>query len=715
MSLERVLNPSSVAIVGASKNPQKRGFQAIRTLLEDKFEGEIYPVNPKETSVMGLKCYQKISDIEAPVDLALITTPAATIPGVLEQCGEKGVAGAVIVAGGFREAGEKGKALEKKMTETAAKYGVRLIGPNTSGMINLGSNLNLVGLRDVPKGDIALLTQSGNLALEIITEASIKSRKGFSYYVGVGNESDIKFHEYLKYFREDPQTKAILMYVEGLRDGRTFIQEAYRTTEKKPIILLKSGRSTIGKRSAGSHTGSLAGMSEVALGAFRRAGIITIDKTDQLFPAAETLASLPPLRNNKIAILADGGGHATIAADLLSDYGIEIPILAEQTQKKLRKILPANAAIFNPVDVAGGTDANPEKFAEVADILLKDRSVGGLLLVGLFGGYGIRFDESLSYGEEDAAHLMGKLVKSQKKPIIVHSLYNFMKPHSLDLLRYYNIPVYDSLDVACNCMHVLAQYGEYLHNYHQKVTFVMQPGKKAHASSKKIIKRARKEGRRALFEFEAKEIFREHGVSTPCEFLVTSADEAVSRNSEFEGPVAMKIVSSDILHKSEAGGVKLGLKTAKDIKKAYNQIIEGAHKYNPDANVQGVLMTSMIESGLEVIIGAKMDDVFGPVIMFGIGGVMVEVLKDVVFRVLPISFYSAKAMIKGIRSTKLLDGYRGSLPYDKKALAKLLTTVSEVVEAYPQIEELDLNPVIVHHEGLCIADARIILKEETVN
>ena len=334
MGLEHVLNAKSVAIVGASKKETKRGFQAIKILLEEKFEGRIFPVNPKEESILGLPCFGKVSEIDGPVEMALITTPARTIPGILEDCAKKGVAGAVIIAGGFRELGKAGKDLEDRMVAVAREKGIRLIGPNTSGMMNLKSNLNLVGLRKVPKGNIALLSQSGNMALALITEASIKSQQGFSYYVGIGNEADIRFHEYLKFFQDDPQTKVILMYVEGMREGRKFLQQAYQTTRKKPIVMLKSGRSSTGKLSAGSHTGALAGMSEVARTAFRRAGIVVIENSDELFPAAETLASLPPLRKSSIAILADGGGHATIAADQLTDLDVDIPSLNGKDTKK---------------------------------------------------------------------------------------------------------------------------------------------------------------------------------------------------------------------------------------------------------------------------------------------------------------------------------------------------------------------------------------------
>jgi acetyl coenzyme A synthetase (ADP forming)-like protein len=712
MSLEKILNAESVAIVGASKNETKRGYQTIRTLMDEKFEGRIYPVNPKEKTILGFKCYSKVSDIKGPVDVALVATPAGSLPAVLEDCGKKGVKGAVVLAGGFGEIGINGKKLESEMIAVAQKHDIRLIGPNTSGMLNLHDKLNLVGLKDTPKGDIALLTQSGNMALTLITEAKIKSRKGFSYYVGVGNEADIQFHEYLEFFRQDPNTKAILMYVEGLHNGREFVQQAQKTTLEKPIILLKSGRSSTGKKSAGSHTGALAGISEVAKTAFKRAGIIVIENSDELFPAAETLSSLPPIKNNKIAILADGGGHATIAADLLTDLGIDIPELSDKTQDRLRKILPQAASVPNPVDVAGGTDADPSVFADCADIILKDPNVDGLLIVGLFGGYGIRFAESLALMEEDAAHQMGKMVKKRNKPIVLHSLYASERPHALELLQYYAIPVYDSLDVAVRCISVLAEYGSYLNSYHTKTKFVLNWGEKANAEGTKIIQTARKEGRGSLLENEAKRLLAVHGAAVPEDFLAQTADEAIEFAKKIGGDVVLKIVSPDILHKSDAGGVKIKLRTDKEIRKAFDEIIINARDFNPHADIRGVLVSPMAPEGVEIIVGTKYDDQFGPVIMYGLGGIMVEILKDVSFRVLPITPTDAKRMIQETKSYPILSGARGKPPLDQKSIRKLLLLGSEIVEAYPEIMEMDLNPVIVHETGMSIVDARIILKAE---
>jgi acetyltransferase len=713
MSLDRIFHAQSVAVIGASRDENKRGYQAIKTLLEHKYEGRIYPVNRREDMILGLRCYRNVLQIEGPVDLAFISTPAETMPEILEDCGEKCIPGAVVIAGGFGEVGKEGQKLEKKIVEIARARDIRLIGPNTSGMINVASNLNLVGIDEIPRGSIALLTQSGNIALHLIIEAKLKSLRGFSYYVGVGNEADLQFHEYLEFFRDDPDTNVILIYVEGMHDGRKFLQEAYKTTASKPIVLLKSGRSATGSKSAGSHTGSLAGISEVSRTAYSLAGIITVENADELFPAAETLSSLPPIFNNQIAILADGGGHATIAADLLTDLGVKIPPLRDKTQRQLRDILLPNSSVRNPIDVAGATDTDPALFADCAKVLLEDDHVGGLLIVGLFGGYGIRFAERLRFIEEDGAHRMGKLVRKIGKPIILHSLYNFAKPHTLELMRYYGIPVYDSLDIACKCVAVLSQHGRNIRSPDPKASFVFNLGAKARKGGRTLIEKAYGEKRKVLLEHEAKELLRMHGAQIATDGLAATADEAVTIAKKLKGTVALKICSPQILHKSDAHGVELNIKSDDErvVRAAYKKIIKNATSYNNKADIRGCVVCPMADEGLEIIIGTKIDDQFGPVIMFGIGGVLVEVLKDVAFRVLPISSRAPASMMKELRSSRLLEGFRGNKPVDKKALSKLMITVSEIIEAYPEIQEMDVNPVMAYPEGYAIVDARIILKK----
>jgi len=711
MSLEKILNPRSVAVVGASRNENKRGFQALKALCGGAFEGQVFPVNPHIESILGRPCWPSLTEIGSVPDLALITTSAVTVPEILEECGRVGVAGAVIIAGGFGELGGDGRCLQDSIVAISRRTNVRIVGPNTNGIINVHSGLNLVGIGHVPAGDIALLSQSGNMALHLITEAQLKTQRGFSYYVGVGNEADIAFHEYLEFFTDDPKTNAIVMYVEGMREGRSFLQQAYRTSRVKPIIVLKGGRSAKGSQSVGSHTGALAGISEVSRTAFQRAGITVVERSDELFPVTEAVSSLPPITNDRIAILADGGGHATVAADVLTDRGVMIPSLAKTTRAELSRVLSPTASLANPVDVAGSTDSDPGVFADCARILLSNKQIGGLLLVGLFGGYGIRFADRLQFIEEDAAHRMGKLVRELGKPIVVHSLYRFAKPHALDLLRYYGIPVFDSLEQACSCIAALAGYGHVLGNYKRRTSFVFNWGARARDRGRALIASAAREGRLSLFEHEAKALLELHGAPVSVDKLARTADEAVAIAEELGGPVALKLCSPDILHKTDAGGVRLALATSAAVAEAFSDIVGSARRFREQAEIRGCIVSPMAGPGTEVIIGTKIDAQFGPVIMFGAGGIMVEVLKDVVFRVLPISRRAAREMISEVRSAPILKGFRGQQPVDVEVLARLLLTVSEVVESYPEIQEMDLNPVITRADGLTVVDARIILKK----
>jgi acetyltransferase len=401
-----------------------------------------------------------------------------------------------------------------------------------------------------------------------------------------------------------------------------------------------------------------------------------------------------------------------VAADVLTDHGLNIPELNAATRQKLAEVLSPNATLFNPVDVAGSTDSDPGVFADCARILLKSRQIGGLLIVGLFGGYGLRFADRLRFIEEDAAHRMGKLVRETGKPIVVHSMYKFARPHALDLLRYYGIPVFDSVEVSCKCIDVLSTYGQYLDSNRYRTSFFFDWGKSAKKAGSAIIQTARAEERRALLEHEGKRLLELHGAPGSGDRLARTADEAVAAAAELGGSVALKICSPDILHKSDAGGVKLRLRSEAEIREAFDGIVNAAKGYAPSTDIRGCVVSPMAEPGTEVIIGTKIDPQFGPVIMFGIGGILVEVLKDVVFRVLPISRRSARRMLAEVRSARLLNGFRGEPPVDHEALVDLLMTVAELVEAYPAIQEMDLNPVIAREKSLAIVDARIILQED---
>jgi len=671
----------------------------------------MFPINHKEREILGLPVVPDVSKLEDGIDLALIATPASSVPDILRECGRKKIKSAIVLAVGFGEAGKSGKKLQEEIIRISRDNGILIVGPNTSGMFNLHHNMNLTGIRDIPKGSMAILSQSGNMALSLITEIKANSRAGFSSYVGVGNEAGLRFHEYLSYFKEDPGTSIIVMFVDGMKDGRKFLQVAKETSDKKPIVLLKSGRSEKGRQAARSHTGALAGLSAVSKTAFNRAGIITIDHSDELFPAAEALMNLPPLNKNRTGIISDGGGHSALAADALSDYGIGVPDLSPETIAGLLELLPTSHGIENPLDLAGASDTNPGVFADCARVLLNDPKLDVLLLVGLFGGYHIRFSDSLLEAEKEAAHRIGSMVRSTGKPVVVHSLYASHRPPPLEILKEYGIPVHDSIDLCAKCISVLDEYGRHLSITLDKSDFVLNPEGKQKAEVLKIFRNALAEKRNGLLETEAREALRHHGIPVCPSALVTTEDEAVQAARKTGYPVAMKIVSRDIIHKSEIGGVLLNLKNDDAVKDGFDLLVARARRSNPNVRIHGALVSPMMPPGVEVVLGVTQDPQFGPVIMFGLGGIMVEVLKDVSFRVLPLGRYTAPIMLDEIRAKSLLDGFRGQPACDKEAIADLLVQLSNFVEAYHfAIAELDLNPVVVYEHGLSVIDARMFLQ-----
>ena len=719
-ALHPIFYPGSIAVVGASKDPTKRGFRSIEKLLEDGFKGAIYPVNPKEAEILGQRAFASLADIPGSVDLALICTPAKTLPGVIAQCGAKGVKGAVVLAGGFAEAGAEGRQLQQQMVDEAIRQGVRIIGPNTSGMFNTHAACNIVGFSHLKPGGIGLLSQSGNMALSLVTEAQANGHVGLSTYVGIGNEADIRFHEYLEYFRDDTNTSVVIAYVEGMKDGRRFLETLRRMTREKPVVIYKSGRTSAGRSSAQSHTGALAGDYAVSAGVLKQAGAILAHKSDEILALAEALSLLGPMASRRVAVLADGGGHATIAADALTEHGLMLAQLGEGTRKGLAAILPASAAVVNPVDVAGGTDSNPAVFADCARILLADAGVDALLVTGLFGGYGVRFSQTLTPIEMQTSERIAKLHQEFGKPVLVHSLYGSLyadlRPRPLALIREQGIPVYDSLERAVRCLQALAEFGEA-----RRRPAVSGDAQGARSKGfEKVLAVCRRERRTVVLEHEARLALEQAGVKTAASALVAAdADEAVTAFKTLGSvPVAMKVVSVDIIHKTDAGGVKLNLADEPGVRDAFAEIVAGARRYSQQhhgraPDITGVLVTPMApKGGVEIIIGVVHDPSYGPVLMFGLGGVLVEVLKDVVFRSLPLTEADARSMLEEIRASKILDGVRGALPTDKDALVRLMLGISALCTAFPEIAELDLNPVLAYPEGVGILDVRILLEDD---
>jgi len=704
--LHDILAPDSIAVVGASTDPTKRGYKAMVGLVKEGYAGAIYPINPKADMILGVKAVPSIDALPGPVDLALICTPANTVPELIRQCGRKGVKGAVILASGFRETGAAGAQLEQELLEAARASNVRIIGPNTSGMFNLHKKVNLLALANVRPGPIGFISQSGNMLLALALEAENNGHVGFSTYVGPGNQTDIGFYDYLQYLGEDAHTRVATLYVEGFRDGQRFLRVAREVAATKPVVVYKSGSTELGKLAAKSHTGALAGSYAMTVDLLRQVGVSVVHHSDEILPVAEGLGLMQQARGKRIAIIADGGGQATIAADRLAEAGLELAPLADATRARLAAILVPQASLANPVDVAGASDANPLVLAECMDIVAADDSVDAVMLVGMFGGYGLRFAEHLLGQEMRAAESMIELARRCAKPVVVHSLYAPVKPPPLRRLHQAGLPVYASIEHAVRVLAVLGERGIYLQQ---------QPARQTVAETaplpeiQALFAQAQNEGR-DLFEFEAKQLLRAHGVALPDEVLIHDADEAAGLAARFgDQALAMKVVSRDILHKSDAGGVKLNLTGEVALRAAFADIMMACRAHAPAADIRGVLATPMAKKGVEVIIGVVRDPIFGPVLMFGLGGIYVEILEDVAFRAIPLSRHDAESMVDQIKGRRILAGVRGAAAIDKAALVDLLLVVSSVVNAYPQLAELDLNPVIAYPDGYAVADARIIV------
>ncbi|ATJ82065.1 acetate--CoA ligase family protein [Halomonas beimenensis] len=710
--LHDILAPTGIAVIGASADPTKRGYKAMVGLIKDGFRGDVYPVNPKADMILGVRAWPSVAEIPGSPELALICTPAPSVPGLIRECGRRGIQGAVILASGFAEVGGEGAALERQMMEAARAHGVRIIGPNTSGVFNLHHQLNLLALDNVKPGGVGIVSQSGNMLLSLALEAQHNGHVGFSTYVGPGNQSDIGFNDYLRYLGEDRHTRVATLYVEGFRDGRRFLEVAREVAAMKPVVVYKSGSTEQGQKAASSHTGALAGSYAMTVDLLKQSGVSVVQHSDEILPVAEGLGLLQKAAGKRVAVVADGGGQATIASDRLAEAGLELAELSEATRARLREVLLPQASTVNPVDVAGSTDAHPSLLATCMEIVAADPGVDSVFLVGMFGGYSIRFAESLLGDEMRGAEAMVDLAHATDKPLVIYSLYAPIQPPALRRLHEAGLPVYASIEHSVRVLSALGERGQYLAQARPQAREVSVD---AHPELEATFARARREGR-DLFEYEAKRLLREHGIAVPEERVVREAGELAEVAATFgDAPLAMKVVSRDILHKSDAGGVRLDLVGRAALEEAREAILASCRAYDPDADIEGVLVTPMAKKGVEVIVGVIRDPIFGPVLMFGLGGIFVEILEDVAFRAIPLSRQDARGMVAQIKARRILDGVRGEPAVDQEALVDLLVSVSRIVEAYPDLKELDLNPVIVNADGYAVVDARVIVEREPLH
>jgi acetate---CoA ligase (ADP-forming) len=704
--IDGFLKPKSVAIIGASRDPSKRGNRAIQTLISNGYKGKILPIHPKEKEVLGFQCYPDLASVPFDIDLAMICTPNPTVPDMIRRCGEKGVKGALILAGGFSEAGPEGAELEGKLVETAREANVRIIGPNTNGMFDAHSGMNLTGWPGIYPGGLGILSQSGNVALSLLAQSQHNRKAGLSTFVGVGNQSDIRLDEYLRFFADDENTKATIVYAEGFKDGKAFLDVAREVAPKKPVVLYKAGRTDEGEGAAKSHSGSLAGNYAVASAALKQAGVIQVERSDEMFPVAETLSRASGLPARRVVLLSEGGGPISQAADALAERGLVLPTLNADTVERLQAITPAATQLSNPVDAGGGTDPHPRYMPACAKEILADPNVDALLIVGYFGGYQIRYGEGIAEIENAAALQLVELARESGKIVMVQCHYADFETRAIDIMREGGITVIRSIEIAASCLsatqrfHVIATRG--------RGSEAAATRNSAEASA--IVAAAKAENRDALLEPEAVKLLSLHGIEVPEIAVLESPDQASSLPASLSSvPVALKIVSKDILHKSDVGGVRLGVEGVSEIEKASASLLNHIARKCPDAALKGVLVAPMAQKGVEVIIGIVDDPQFGKVAMFGLGGIFVEVLKDVSFRALPLRREDALEMIAEIRGSSLLDGARGIPPIDRNRLADLILDVTRLAAAHPDIKEIDLNPVILTNDKYVIADARMVL------
>lgn len=695
-----LLTPKAVAIIGASSTPGKIGHTVVKNLVESNYEGKIYPVNPKADEILGIKCYASVSDIPGEVDAAILTIPAKFVLDSIKECGEKGVKGLIIITSGFSEVGEK--ELEEELVTIAKSYGMRILGPNIVGVLSNSDKFNGSFAPFLPlKGNGSLVSQSGALLIGIDAATYLRG-VGFDKLISIGNMSDVSFADTIEWLDQDKNTKCISLYIEGFKEGRRVIEVSQKAT--KPIIGLKSGISAHGAAAAASHTGSLAGAAKIYEAAFKQAGIIWADDLDNLFDRTQALSLQPPMKGDNLLIITNGGGVGVLATDAAEKYGIPLKFAPEDVQVELKKHMPAFGSAKNPVDLTGM--AGTEWYGDSVKYAIQHPWVDGLVV--------LYCETAMTDPLEIAQGIKNAIAESgvTNKPVTVSYVGGEKSEKAMRWLVDNGLPAYGAPDLAINAIAALREFALNKENNNTVVNDTQGIDKQKALA---VIEKARANGRDALTEMEAKQVFEAYKLPVTHSRVATSEDEAVKLAEEIGYPVVMKIVSPQILHKSDANGVKVNIKDEEAVRSTYHTILENARNYKADADIHGVLIQEMAPMGTEVILGSVNDSTFGPTVMFGLGGIFVEVLKDVTFRVAPFSKKQALEMISEIKGAPILQGVRGELPRDIDALADAICKYAfMVIDLSEEISESDANPVMVYEvgEGLKVVDARVILKKK---
>lgn len=700
-NLKKIFYPQSVAVVGATKAKGTVPYDIIQNILLADINAAVYPVSPREKQIAGVKAYKYVLDIEDPIDLAIIVFPSSVAHMALEQCGQKGIKSVIIISAGYKETGEKGLEREQQIIEIARKYDISFIGPNCLGVINTDPEikLNASFARKMPEeGNIGFLSQSGALCTAVLDYARAK-HIGFSKFISFGNKADISETDLMYYLMNDEQTKVILLYLEEVSDGRALMKAARDVIRKsgKPVLILKSGRTEQGANAAASHTGSLAGSDEICDAAFNQAGILRCDNIEEMFNKAMAFAYQPAPDSNHVAIITNAGGPGVLTTDAAVRSGLEIARFSEETLKNFKRQLPATANIKNPVDVIG--DARADRYDAALKGVINDSSVDGIFV--------ILTPQSMTNIEEIAEEVV-KVASETDKPIYTSFMGEADVAPGVDILLRNKIPHYILPESMCKSFESVYRFN---HQIKQNIEDPVMPEKVDKEKAGKIIAALKKSNRKRVSEDQALEILSAYGFTVPEGGLAASDQEAVKVADEIGYPVVMKVMSDGVVHKSDAGGIVLNITDKEGVKKAYHQIMSNVKKTVPEAVIRGIWVTSMIRTeGEEVILGIKNDVSFGPVLMFGLGGVFVEIFKDVVFRIAPVTSKDVDDMITGIRGYPLLCGARGRDLRDIDNLRECLFRLSALASDFNEIKELDINPLIVFGKGKgsIVADVNIM-------
>jgi acetyltransferase len=698
--MEKIFDPKTIAVIGASNREGTVGYALIKNLIGSGFKGTVYPINFKNKSIYGVRSYPSLKDTRDNIDLAVIATPAQTVPDIIKECGEYGVGGIVVISAGFMEAGEKGQEMGNYIREMAEKYNMRIIGPNCLGFIKPSIKLNVSFANKMAKpGKIAFISQSGALCTAIL-DWSVEQNVGFSHFVSIGSMVDVGFHDLIDYFGQDPNTNSIVIYMESLTNARKFLSAARAFARTKPIIVLKAGKSDAGAKVALSHTGTLAGNDTAFDAAFKRAGIISVDTIEELFNAAQALAMQPRPQGNRLAIVTNAGGPGVLATDHLIKLGGRLAELSDQTMGKLDEALPPMWSHGNPVDVLG--DAGHDRYGVAAKVCLEDPEVDGLLVV------------LTPQAMTDAAEIAKEMVviaKKTKKPVLASWMGEADVREGRDILEEGNIPVFRIPENAVKTFMNMYKYTRSIETLYETPATIPHQFKPNTEKNKKLLDGIINEKRFVLTEDEAKALLKNYDIPVTKNTVAKSAEDAAKKAAEIGFPVVMKIASPDITHKTDTGGVVLNITSKKDASSTYKKIVDAAKKAKPKANITGVLIEEMVSKKYEIIIGSKKDPIFGPIIVFGMGGVAVEVFKDLNVGLPPLNMALAMRLIEDTKIYRLLKGYRGMEGTDIKAIQFLLYKFAYLVMDFPEIKEIDINPFVVDEEGGVVIDAKVILDE----